>query len=90
MACFDPKPEPTFTSLGVNEFCEWIEQCDHEFPEAVVDGLRENGVNGSLFLQLSTEELKELAPRIADRVVLRQIQSAVRIMYDSRKGSLTM
>lgn len=82
MAYFDPKFEPSFTSLGVNEFCEWIEQYDHEFPEAVMEGLRENGVNGSLFLQLTTEELKELAPRIAKRVALRQIQSAVRM----RKG----
>lgn len=67
-----------FSSLGVSEFCECIQQYDHEFPEAVVDGLRENGINGALFLQLTTEELKELAPRIADRVALRQIQSAVR------------
>ena len=64
MACNDRDPKMSFTSLGVSEFCEWIEQCDHEFPEAVVNGLRENGLNGSLFLQLSTEELKELAPRI--------------------------
>lgn len=64
-------------SLGVSEFCEWIQQCDHEFPEAVVEGLRENGIDGSLFLQLTTEELKELAPRIADRVALRLIQSTV-------------
>ena len=66
-------------SLGVSEFCEWIKQCDHEFPEAVVEGLRLGlTAYGSLFLKLSTEELKELAPRIADRVALRQIQSVVR------------
>ena len=44
----------------------------------VVDGLQENGVNGSLFLQLSREDLKELMPRIANRIALRQIQSTVR------------
>ena len=58
MASFDPDPGLSFTNLGVSEFCEWIEQCDHEFPDAVMDGLRENGVNGSMFLQLSMEELK--------------------------------
>ena len=46
-----------------------------------MDALRDNGSDGSLFLQLSTEELKELAPRIADRVALRQIQSMVRGVF---------
>ena len=45
-------------SLGVSKFCEWIQQCDYEFHEAVVEGLRENGIDGSLSLQLTTEELK--------------------------------
>ena len=45
-------------SFGVSKFCEWIQQCDHEFPEAVVEGLRENGIDRSLSLQLTTEELK--------------------------------
>ena len=66
-----------FTGLGVGELCNRIERCDHEFPETVIDDLRSNGISGSVFLQLTSEELKELAPRIADRVALRQIQSAV-------------
>ena len=70
--------DSSFSSLGVGEFCQRIRQEDHEFPEEVVDALRDNGISGSLFLQLTTEELKELAPRIADRVALRQIQSKVR------------
>jgi len=68
-------------SLGISEFCFSIQQHEHEFPETVVDALHDNGIDGSLFLQLSTEELKELAPRIADRVALRQIQSMVRGVF---------
>ena len=51
----------------------------HDFPEGVIGALRENGINGSLFLQLTADELKELAPRIADRVVIRELQSTVRV-----------
>ena len=64
-------------SLGVSKFCEWIQQRDHKIPKAVVERLKEHGIDGSLFLQLTTEELKELAHRIADRAALRQIQSTV-------------
>ena len=67
------------SDLGVGEFCHRIAQSDHDFPEAVVDNLRDNGISGSVFLQLSAEELKELAPRIADRVALRELQSTVRV-----------
>ena len=54
----DPDTVPELSSLGVSEFCEWISNGDHEFPEACLDELRNNGVDGSLFLKLSPEELK--------------------------------
>lgn len=61
------------SALGVGEFCHFIGLDDHDFPESVLDAFRDNGINGSVFLHLSTQELKELAPRIANRVALRQI-----------------
>lgn len=69
----------SFDALGVSEFCDWIRRCpDHEFSDAIVDELRSNGIDGSVFMRLSAEELKEVAPRLADRVALRDLQSAVR------------
>ena len=67
--------------LGVGEFCHKIAKSDHDFPEAVVDNLRSNGISGSVFLQLSAEELKELAPHIADRVLRCMVYSCVRKLY---------
>ena len=67
------------SNLGVGEFCRLVEEHEHDFPEGVIGALRENGINGSLFLQLTADDLKELAPRIADRVVIRELQSTVRV-----------
>ena len=71
------------SALGVGEFCHFIGLDDHDFPESVLDAFRDNGINGSVFLHLSTQELKELAPRIADQVTLCQIQSEVRMLIVS-------
>lgn len=38
--------------------------------------VRDNGVTGSVFLELTGDDLKEMAPRLADRVVLRKIQNS--------------
>ena len=66
-------------ALGVSEFCEWISDFpDHDFSETVVRELRANGIDGCVFMLLTADELKEMAPRLADRVALREIQSAVR------------
>ena len=72
----------SFDALGVSEFCDWIRRCpDYDFYDTVVDEFRSNGIDGSrVFMLLTTEELKELAPRLADRVALRKIQSTVRCM----------
>ena len=40
----------------------------------VLASLEDNGVTGAVFLELTGDNLKEMAPRMADRVILRRIQ----------------
>ena len=48
---------------------------EHRIAEEVVDAILDNEVTGECFLLLTEQEIKELAPKIGDRVKLRQLIS---------------
>lgn len=44
-------------------------------PSDIIESFKEHGINGQTFVQMSEEHIKELAPRIVDRVNLKKIAS---------------
>lgn len=40
----------------------------------VVDNFKENGISGEAFLLMDEDHLKEVAPRLLDRIYLKEIQ----------------
>ena len=44
-------------------------------PTEVADNFKMHGIDGGLFLSMSEEHLKEIAPRIVDRITLKKIAS---------------
>ena len=49
---------------------------DQGFSEQVATVFQENDINGAVFCQMTDEHLKELAPRIVDRVKLKALQDS--------------
>ena len=58
----------------VGELCDFLEI--RGCAEDVVHAVRRNGVNGDVFLELTEEHLKELAPLLGDRIALKKIHSS--------------
>ena len=58
--------------MDIEEFADLLEEKNmHEY---IVETCRQNRVSGAVFIELTQEELKELAPLLADRVALRKLQ----------------
>jgi len=45
------------------------------YPIELLQNVREHAVTGDVFLQLSDEQLKEIAPKLGDRVPLKKLQA---------------
>ena len=60
-------------ALSVEEVCGLL--ATKEISQDVINNFEEHGINGEVFLCLTQdpEYLKELAPRIADRVILKKL-----------------
>lgn len=58
----------------VGELCDFLE--NRGCAEDVVHAVRQNGVNGDVFLELTEEHFKELAPLISDLIALTKIHSS--------------
>ena len=61
------------TFYSVEELCEFLR--DNHVSSDVSDRVKSNQINGELFLELSSDELKEIAPVLGDRVALRKLQT---------------
>ena len=48
---------------------------DNNVSSDVSDRVKSNQINGELFLELTSDELKEIAPVLGDRVTLRKLQA---------------
>ena len=47
--------------------------------ESVIENIRDNCVNGHLFLQMSESDLKEVASLLCDRIILRNLQRSEQV-----------
>lgn len=63
----------TIDRLSPEDFLQFLSS--KNFSDDVVDKFMANGVDGETFLQMSDELLKEVAPRIVDRVKLKKLQN---------------
>ena len=57
----------------VKQLCQLL--CDLQYSTELLQNVRENAVTGNVFLQLSDEQLKEIAPKLGDRVRLKRLQT---------------
>lgn len=49
---------------------------DNGFSEQVATNVQDNGIDGAVFNEMTDEQLKEITPRIADRIKLKQPQQS--------------
>ena len=56
--------------LSVQELCGLL--CPKGISEDVAENFQEHGIDGETFLLMSDDELKEVAPRMADRMKLKK------------------
>lgn len=63
---------PDIASFTVDELCTYLEK--ENFSADVIEAFYENEVNGSLFLDLSEENMKEVSPTLRERIRLRKLQ----------------
>ena len=61
----------TFSETHLHRFL-----LDKGYSEEIATNFLENGINGAVFCQMTDEHLKEVAPRIVDRVTLKAIQES--------------
>ena len=64
----------SLSSYCVEEFALLLEEED--FPQDVIEAVIKNEIDGEIFMDLSEDYLKEIAPRLKDRVLLKRLQSA--------------
>ena len=60
---------------------------DHNLSADVTECMTKNGINGDLFMELTEGDFKEMAPRIADRILLSFIQQAHRTDEAGKEGT---
>ena len=66
--------------LTVSDLFDFLE--DSGISAQITNAILENDVGGKELLCLSEEEIKELAPKIGDRVKLRSLISKYKVCYD--------
>ena len=59
----------------VEQLCQLLS--DLQYSTELLQNVRENAVTGNVFLQLSDEQLKEIAPKLGDRVQLKKLQTGL-------------
>ena len=57
----------------VEQFCQLLSYL--HYSTELLQNVRKNAVTGDVFLQLSDEQLKEIAPKLGDRVQLKKLQT---------------
>ena len=61
----------SINDLSVEELGEFL--LSKDIPQGVVDNIKMHGVNGETLLLMTSEHLKEISPRIVDRISLEKI-----------------
>ncbi len=65
--------------LSVKELGDFL--LSKHIPQDVVDNINEHGVNGETLLIMTSEHLKEISPRIVDRISLEKIVSDEKVSW---------
>ena len=80
-----------FLTFTAEEMAQFL--ANHRVSETVKDNIVSNKVSGSVFMKLTEDDIRELAPTIGQRVILRDIRNkdkvhirAVIIIYDHAGG----
>ena len=56
----------------VDDLCDFLSQ-EQEIDTSVVENIRKHKIDGSIFIQLDEEYLREVAPLLGDRIRLKRI-----------------
>ena len=68
------REEKALGGFSVDEFNYFL--IEKGLPQDVTTAIQENGVSGDIFMELSEDNLKEVAPRLSDIIALKQIQQS--------------
>ena len=76
-ALCEEEMDTTLKEYDVAELTEFL--LSKDIPVDVVENFKVHGINGQAFLQLSEDHLREVAPRIVDRLNLKGIASKAQV-----------
>lgn len=72
------------SNLSVHEFSELLRR--KNVSDHVIENAKKNLINGELFLEMKEDDLVEIAPLLADRLILRRL---IRDCEESNRKFLT-
>jgi hypothetical protein len=60
---------------SMNELCDYLSIVIPDLDLSVIENIKKHKINGELFLQLTEEYMREIAPLLGDRIKLKRIIS---------------
>ena len=62
-----------FEGLSPEEICAYVKEQIPSISDEILERFKEHEIDGSVFLELNDEYLREIAPRLGDRLKLKRI-----------------
>ena len=62
-----------FEGLSPEEICAYVKEQIPSISDEILERFKEHKIDGSVFLELNDEYLREIAPRLGDRLKLKRI-----------------
>jgi hypothetical protein len=72
-----------FESFTPSEVCEYLRRSDSTLDVAVYDKIAEHKIDGEIFMSLTEEYLREVAPLLGDRVRIKRILNSLLVTCSS-------
>ena len=60
---------------STEDLCHFLSESFPDIDESILDNIRRHKIDGSVFMQLNEEYLREVAPLLGDRIKLKNIIS---------------
>ena len=80
----------TFESLSTEELCAYLKQQIPLISEEIITAFKEHKIDGSAFVELNDEYLREVAPLIGDRLKIKRLINRPFILDRKLSATLTI
>ena len=80
----------TFESLPTEELCAYLKQQIPLILEEIITAFKEHKIDGSAFVELNDEYLREVAPLLGDRLKIKRLINSPFILERKLSATLTI